>query len=175
MKKNAVTGIITILLTAMIAVSVCPISASAVDGRSLSEYYGFSYGSYMDYLYSHEHDNYYLGTPYRSGNWRSPNGDTSYNGSSGMNCSGFVWHVLKSCILRAGGDPSDYQILSFSTPRGREGRKVKIECVRVGKHRLYMFREPDYFIKFDTLIGDKNIVALPALVIKEIFAVIEFV
>lgn len=121
MKKNAVTGIITILLTAMIAVSVCPISASAVDGRSLSEYYGFSYGSYMDYLYSHEHDNYYLGTPYRSGNWRSPNGDTSYNGSSGMNCSGFVWHVLKSCILRAGGDPSDYQILSFSTPRGWYG------------------------------------------------------
>ncbi len=121
MKKNAVTGIIGILISVIIVFSFCPICVSAVDGRSLSEYYGFSYESYMNYLYSHENDNFYLGTPYRSGNWRSPNGDTSYNGSSGMNCSGFVWHVLKSCIINAGGRPSDYQILSFSTPRGWYG------------------------------------------------------
>jgi len=75
----------------------------------------------MNYLKSHEHDNYYLGTPYRSGNWRSPNGDRSYNGSAGMNCSGFVWHVLKSCIQRAGHNPSNYQVLSFTTPRGWYG------------------------------------------------------
>ncbi len=119
MKKNSVTGIIGIVLSVIIVLSVCSIYVSAVDGRSLSEYYGFSYESYMNYLYSHEHDDFYLGTPYRSGNWRSPNGDTSYNnGARGMNCSGFVWHVLKTCIQNAGGNPSKYQILSYTTPRG---------------------------------------------------------
>ena len=120
--KKAVSKVLSLLIVLAVIASCCPVIASAASAkRSLSEYYQFSYEDYMNYLKSHEHDNFYLGTPYRSGNWRSPNGDKSYNGSAGMNCSGFVWHVLKSCIQRAGHNPNNYQILSFTTPRGWYG------------------------------------------------------
>lgn len=120
--KKTLSKAFSLLIVLVVIISCCPVSVSAASAkRSLSEYYQFSYDDYMNYLKSHEHDNYYLGTPYRSGNWRSPNGDRSYNGSAGMNCSGFVWHVLKSCIRRAGHNPNNYQVLSFTTPRGWYG------------------------------------------------------
>ncbi len=46
-------------------------------------------------LEAHEEDDFYLTTPYQAGNWRSPNGDPSYNGKPGMNCGGFVGYVMK--------------------------------------------------------------------------------
>jgi len=52
-------------------------------------------------LSDHENDKYYLGTQYVHGDWQSPVGDTSYNGSSGMNCSGFICYVLRKCGLNA--------------------------------------------------------------------------
>ena len=56
----------------------------------------------VSHLESHEHDDFYLGTPYQGGDWQSPNGDTSYNGSAGMNCTGFVSYVLRACGLNTG-------------------------------------------------------------------------
>ena len=54
-------------------------------------------------LTAHENDHYYLGTPYKGADWRSPNGDTSYNyGSAGLNCAGFVSYVLCKLGLNAG-------------------------------------------------------------------------
>ena len=53
-------------------------------------------------LEAHENDDFYLGTPYQGGDWQSPNGDTSYNGSAGMNCTGFVSYVLRACGLDTG-------------------------------------------------------------------------
>lgn len=41
-----------------------------------------------------EHEDWYLGTPYRGGDYQSPKGDTSYNGFAAMNCAGFVSHVM---------------------------------------------------------------------------------
>lgn len=55
----------------------------------------------LNELYAHEHDNFYLGTRYVGGDWQSPNGDTSYNGSAGMNCGGFVSYVLRKQGMRA--------------------------------------------------------------------------
>ena len=55
----------------------------------------------LEELSAHEKDNYYLGTPQKSGDWQSPKGDPSYNGSIGMNCAGFVSYVLRKCGLDA--------------------------------------------------------------------------
>ncbi len=69
-------------------------------GASLSDVLGISRASVLSVLRSHLNDNYYLGTPYKGGDHRNPNGDPLGYGSSdtsgvpGMNCTGFVWHVL---------------------------------------------------------------------------------
>ena len=64
--------------------------------------YGVTRAKIVSHLESHEHDGFYLGTPYQGGDWQSPNGDTSYNGSAGMNCTGFVSYVLRACGLNTG-------------------------------------------------------------------------
>ena len=64
--------------------------------------YGVTRAKIVSHLESHEHDDFYLGTPYQGGDWQSPNGDTSYNGSAGMNCTGFVSYVLRACGLNTG-------------------------------------------------------------------------
>ena len=71
--------------------------------RGISNVLGISAASLVRYLESHQNDSFYLGTPYVGYDYRSPNGDISYNGVAGMNCTGFVWHVLKSL----GANPSD--------------------------------------------------------------------
>lgn len=58
---------------------------------------------YMNWLKSHENDDYYLTTPYIGGDYRSPKGDISYNGFEGMNCTGFVWHVLWTATKESSG------------------------------------------------------------------------
>ncbi len=69
-------------------------------GPSLSSVLGISRASVLNVLGSHLNDNYYLGTPYKGGDHRNPAGDPLGYGSSdvsgvpGMNCTGFVWHVL---------------------------------------------------------------------------------
>ncbi len=63
-------------------------------------------------LTAHEHDDYYLNTPFVGGDWQSPRGDISYNGAPGTNCAGFVAYVLRKCgmdtvavqqVMRASG------------------------------------------------------------------------
>ena len=61
--------------------------------------YGVTRDAIVSHLESHEHDSFYLGTPYKGGDWQSPDGDTSYNGSAGMNCTGFVSYVLRKVGL----------------------------------------------------------------------------
>ena len=52
-------------------------------------------------LTDHENDSYYIGTPYHRSDWQSPRGDNSYNGSTSMNCAGFVCYVLRKCGLNS--------------------------------------------------------------------------
>ena len=68
--------------------------------RTLSDL-GVTRAALLKELEAHEHDNFYLGTPYFPGDYQSPNGDTSYNGKAGMNCGGFVSYVLRKAGLRA--------------------------------------------------------------------------
>lgn len=68
--------------------------------RTLSDL-GVTREALLQELEAHEHDAYYLGTPYRGGDYQSPNGDTSYNGIPAMNCGGFVSFVLRKVGLRA--------------------------------------------------------------------------
>ena len=71
------------------------------NGSSYLTNYGVSRKAIVDELSAHEHDSYYLGTPYAGGDVQSPNGDTSYNGSAGMNCGGFVGYVLRKAGLNS--------------------------------------------------------------------------
>lgn len=71
------------------------------NGSSYLTNYGVTRKAIVDELSAHEHDSYYLGTPYAGGDVQSPNGDTSYNGSAGMNCGGFVGYVLRKAGLNS--------------------------------------------------------------------------
>ena len=69
-------------------------------------------------LESHEHDSFYLGTPYAGGDAQSPNGDTSYNsGTVGMNCGGFISYVLR----KAGLDAETTMEIMHKTPVSQFG------------------------------------------------------
>ncbi len=78
------------------------IKNKAEGGSNDMTQYGVTRAKIVSHLESHEHDDFYLGTPYQGGDWQSPNGDTSYNGSVGMNCTGFVSYVLRACGLNTG-------------------------------------------------------------------------
>ena len=68
------------------------------QNRGISNVLGISAASIVMNLQSHVNDNFYLGTRYADDidDGRSPNGDVSFNGYPGMNCTGFVWYVLQS-------------------------------------------------------------------------------
>jgi len=61
----------------------------------MGDHFGITREDVVAELEAHDADTFYLTTPYRSGNWSSPNGDTSYNGRAAMNCGGFVGYVVK--------------------------------------------------------------------------------
>lgn len=64
------------------------------ESPTIADILGMDGAVYLEWLESHENDTYYLTTPYKPFDWRSPNGDISFNGEPGMNCTGFVWHAL---------------------------------------------------------------------------------
>ena len=91
----------------VVCASVCSLDASAasagtdIKGNTVCQALKMDGAAYMNWLLSHEHDDYYLGTPYRGYDHRNPNGDCkgAYGyfdepGVPGMNCMGFIWHVL---------------------------------------------------------------------------------
>ena len=56
---------------------------------------GVTRAELVDWLKSHEHDSYYLGTPYYEYGYKAvPNGDCPSWDTPGMNCNGFVHHAL---------------------------------------------------------------------------------
>lgn len=71
---------------------------------TIADALGMDGGTYIDWLKSHQYDNYYLGTRYVPYDWRSPHGDISFNGAEGMNCTGFVWHALMKPTYQSGGN-----------------------------------------------------------------------
>lgn len=73
------------------------VQARLAGGTDYLDKYGVTREKIVKELSAHEHDNYYLGTPFVGGDWQSPRGDTSYNGAPGTNCAGFVGYVLRKC------------------------------------------------------------------------------
>lgn len=69
--------------------------------KYIADYGTITRSKLIQELQAHEHDKFYLNTPYHSGDWQSPSGDSSYNGKVGMNCAGFVSYVLRKCGLNA--------------------------------------------------------------------------
>lgn len=74
-----------------------------MSGTTISDVLGMDANIFMNWMNSHEYDDYYLTTPYVGGDWRSPNGDISFNGTPGMNCTGFIWHFLTVSTSLSGG------------------------------------------------------------------------
>ena len=93
--------------------------AYADDRPTVTDVLGIPGSSVLNVLESHENDLYYLETPYKykpdanpypgfdeSSDWRNPTGDPTgfglcENQGIGMQCTGFVWHVL----VNAGANP----------------------------------------------------------------------
>lgn len=95
------------------------------NGTKTISDYGVTRDKVVAELTSHQSDNYYLGTIYVGGDSQSPKGDTSYNGSVGMNCAGFVSYVLCKLGLNAGtSDLSNHTALPASSVQGLMNKAV---------------------------------------------------
>ena len=89
------------------------------NGTKTISDYGVTRDKVVAELTSHQSDNYYLGTTYVGGDSQSPKGDTSYNGSVGMNCAGFVSYVLCKLGLNAGtSDLNNHTALPANSVQG---------------------------------------------------------
>ena len=89
------------------------------NGTKTISDYGVTRDKVVAELTSHQSDNYYLGTTYVGGDSQSPKGDTSYNGSVGMNCAGFVSYVLCKLGLNAGtSDLNNHTAFPASSVQG---------------------------------------------------------
>jgi len=78
---------------------ISSVRADLEDGSNYLVNYGVTREDIVDELSAHEHDSYYLGTPYAGSDVQSPSGDTSYNSTVGLNCAGFVGYVLRKAGL----------------------------------------------------------------------------
>ena len=93
--------------SAMLTASHFPKSSGKyVVKRYLGEALGITQERVVRWLSSHEHDDYYIGTPYTDLPLGTPNGDDSFILNEtysypayrpAMNCAGFVSHVLCKC------------------------------------------------------------------------------
>ncbi len=81
--------------------SFSEVQQRAEGGTEYLTKYGITRDGVVRELEAHQSDNFYLGTPYKPGDWQSPRGDTRYNGSAGMDCAGFVSYVLRKVGLDA--------------------------------------------------------------------------
>ena len=127
-KKTVSLLLAVILVVTVLTVGVVPAvpkaSAAGWNGynygggtlygyQTILEAYGIDYDVYMKWLDDHDADSdnprYYLGTPYVGDDHRNPHGDCDgaygyYDtpGVEGMNCTGFVWHVLYKAAVHSG-------------------------------------------------------------------------
>ena len=124
------------------------IKNKAEGGSNDMTKYGVTRAKIVSHLESHEHDGFYLGTPYQGGDWQSPNGDTSYNGSAGMNCTGFVSYVLRACGLNTGTFLEQLSITGSTIWAGSglpydlmSGASNYLNAVQNGDIAAYTFRD----------------------------------
>ena len=124
------------------------IKNKAEGGSNDMTKYGVTRAKIVSHLESHEHDDFYLGTPYQGGDWQSPNGDTSYNGSAGMNCTGFVSYVLRACGLNTGTFLEQLSITGSTIWAGSglpydlmSGASNYLNAVQNGDIAAYTFRD----------------------------------
>ena len=124
--KNSLNKTCSLILTIILLFNFFPvISVNAtslpfeVKGKTISQVLGMNPQTYMDWLTSHANDSYYIGTPYKPYDHRNPNGDckgaygnADISGTAGMNCTGFVWHVLYKATKSSGGNTSIIPALS---------------------------------------------------------------
>ncbi len=95
---------------------------SVAGYRTFLEAFGIDYDTYMKWMDDHDNDSpnpdYYLGTRYIGYDHRNPHGDCkgAYSyldvpGKEGLNCTGFVWHVLYKSACLSGASRSQINSL----------------------------------------------------------------
>lgn len=177
--KKIINRTFAVLLTIALLLSMIPLSSvsasaatvpSEVKGKTISQVLGMNPQTYMDWLTSHEYDNYYIGTPYETYDYRNPNGDCKgaygkYDtpGKAAMNCTGFVWHVLYKATKASGGNtdiiPADIGWYTFYTSNNisRKYFSSKSEMLKSGYLTkgdiIWMFNGSETSIKDDHHIG----------------------
>lgn len=143
---------------------------SEVKGKTISQVLGMNPQIYIDWLNSHEYDDYYIGTHYETYDYRNPNGDCKgaygkYDtpGQAAMNCTGFVWHVLYKATKASGGNtdiiPADIGWYTFYTSNNisRKYFSSKTEMLKSGYLTkgdiIWMYNGSETSIKDDHHIG----------------------
>ena len=123
-------------------------------GTNYMTQFGVSRAKIVAELEAHEHDDYYLGTPYAGGDWQSPNGDPAYNdGVPGMNCTGFVSYVLRKVGLDTDTVIAQMYIKGETNETG-SGRPYDIMCgasnfmnlIQNAHLTAYSFRDKDQLL-----------------------------
>lgn len=114
---------VIMLMMAVVANTTVSVGAKTTSneivGKTVAEVLGMDGNTYINWLYSHQSDKYYLTTPYKGWDHRNPNGDKANaygyldtKNVAGMNCTGFVWHVLMKATKASGGNYSIIPALS---------------------------------------------------------------
>ncbi len=143
-----ITAIVLVLIL-LVSTGAFSIEASAhkagdsVKGKTVCQALGMDGAAYMNWLLSHEHDNYYLGTPYRAYDHRNPRGDCKgaygtldQRGVPGMNCMGFVWHVLYKATKMSGGNTKKVRAMAAGRLTFYEGYNITRRYFRNKKAML---------------------------------------
>lgn len=176
-KRKVFGKVIAVFLAIITLFSMFPLMSvnaatlpSEVKGKTISQVLGMNPQTYMDWLTSHEYDNYYIGTPYETYDYRNPNGDCQgaygkYDtpGQAAMNCTGFVWHVLYKATKASGGNtdiiPADIGWYTFYTSNNisRKYFSSKSEMLKSGYLTkgdiIWMYNGSETSIKDDHHIG----------------------
>lgn len=109
------------------------------DGQNtLANFLGFNASEFIEWLSSHENDDYYIGTPYLSlpltNGEPHPNGDAK-GGTPGMQCNGFVAHALN----KVGANDSKFS--AYGSPYGSYvyGTNVWVQAIADNDIRSYAY------------------------------------
>jgi len=117
---------VVIAVVTVIGISSATLDVEAAGTNTVTDVLGISRQKLVSTLGAELNTGYYLGTPYRpnyatstwdgtnqdpNADWRQPNGDpTAFgyatNSGVGMNCTGFVWHVLVKAGAQAAQVPN---------------------------------------------------------------------
>ncbi len=113
MKKHIKKVAMIFGIALFVFLATIPVNQAEGDGQYLSDFLNITRSAIVSELTQNASG--YKATQYEPGPWASPSQDTSYNGSAGMNCGGFVAYAIAKVKYGTQGSTSIPQLDSIFT------------------------------------------------------------